>query len=494
MTIDVVKIFPPIGIARLGNSPNEFFIGPEKPGDHTPPSGGYKDSSCQIKRQAARFHIFGYEADVLKQEITMADAEIKWTVELANTKADWKVFDGIEPSDLSVRNEGESDRASLRITPGPRTLNGPNEKNTFGTGTFKGVPVPLGEIRTDAVGCLLVLGGFGKSGSPDDTPLDKNEFANNDGWYDDVSDGPVTASVRFKGTNEWIPAASAWVICGPPKFAPAIGNMITLYDTLRQVAVSKLGAVSLLPPERPSFSKDIYPLLIRAMNLKWVSEQGAVMHSVLQDVIKPPGPPGRRIFIFSKLRNPDTDPHELVTGKNMPKIHSDYFLNSEGHRITQPLTNIQYNILKQWKDNNFDIDGDVTPIAETEINPEGLTRAALESCVGGPFVPGIETSFMTRDNYPFIEPFRLDSNHLSPGDLTKQLAIPWQVDFFLCSYEDPNLWWPAQRPDQVITTSGGSLEDWARGIADVEGMVKNWHKLGFVVQKVEEYVETERCE
>ena len=218
------------------------------------------------------------------------------------------------------------------------------------------------------------------------------------------------------------------------------------------------------------------------------------MHSVLQDVIKPPGPPGRRIFIFSKLRNPDTDPHELVTGKNMPKIHSDYFLNSEGHRITQPLTNIQYNILKQWKDNNFDIDGDVTPIAETEINPEGLTRAALESCVGGPFVPGIETSFMTRDNYPFIEPFRLDSNHLSPGDLTKQLAIPWQVDFFLCSYEDPNLWWPAQRPDQVITTSGGSLEDWARGIADVEGMVKNWHKLGFVVQKVEEYVETERCE
>jgi hypothetical protein len=46
MTIDTVKIFPPIGIARLGNSPNEFFIGPEIPGDHTPPAW-YKDSADQ---------------------------------------------------------------------------------------------------------------------------------------------------------------------------------------------------------------------------------------------------------------------------------------------------------------------------------------------------------------------------------------------------------------------------------------------------------------
>ena len=59
MAIDTVKIFPSIGIARLGNSPAEFFVGPEIPGDRTPPPGGsYKDSQCRIKRQAARYPAF----------------------------------------------------------------------------------------------------------------------------------------------------------------------------------------------------------------------------------------------------------------------------------------------------------------------------------------------------------------------------------------------------------------------------------------------------
>ena len=44
-----------------------------------------------------------------------------------------------------------------------------------------------------------------------------------------------------------------------------------------------------------------------------------------------------------------------------------------------------------------------------KLLPEGLTRAALESCIGGPLYPGIETSYMTRDDYPFIEAFRLDA-------------------------------------------------------------------------------------
>lgn len=87
MAIEDVKIFPPIGIA-LGNSPDEFFVGPEIPGDHTPPVGGYKDSSFRIKRQAARFRLFGYEGGVLQKELTLDDVDINWTVELANTA--WK--------------------------------------------------------------------------------------------------------------------------------------------------------------------------------------------------------------------------------------------------------------------------------------------------------------------------------------------------------------------------------------------------------------------
>src|SRR6185312_7365101 len=69
LTIDWIKIHPAIGIARLGNSPDEYFIGPEIPGDRSIPPGGYKDSKCMIKRQAAQFHIFAHHSDGSATEI-----------------------------------------------------------------------------------------------------------------------------------------------------------------------------------------------------------------------------------------------------------------------------------------------------------------------------------------------------------------------------------------------------------------------------------------
>ena len=61
--ITACQIYPPIGIARLGNSPDEFFIGPEVrdvvPNDGRP----YKDAKGRIKRQAARFHVFALDAN-----------------------------------------------------------------------------------------------------------------------------------------------------------------------------------------------------------------------------------------------------------------------------------------------------------------------------------------------------------------------------------------------------------------------------------------------
>jgi hypothetical protein len=56
-------IYPGIGVARVGNSPDEYFIGPEVPGVMPQPEGGYKDSAGRIKRQAARFRIYGLNED-----------------------------------------------------------------------------------------------------------------------------------------------------------------------------------------------------------------------------------------------------------------------------------------------------------------------------------------------------------------------------------------------------------------------------------------------
>ena len=46
-------IHPAIGIARIGNSEDEYFIGPEVPYPIHDPEDGYKDSTGAIKRQAA---------------------------------------------------------------------------------------------------------------------------------------------------------------------------------------------------------------------------------------------------------------------------------------------------------------------------------------------------------------------------------------------------------------------------------------------------------
>jgi hypothetical protein len=122
--------------------------------------GGYKDAQGRIKRQAARFRLFGYDSGgKLVGEVTAKDADISWTVHLANAKAAWNEFDGLNPN-APKRNAAVANRNSLIIDPGPRSLSGRTKSAAFDTGNFLGVIVPLGEIRTDTAGRLIVLGGL----------------------------------------------------------------------------------------------------------------------------------------------------------------------------------------------------------------------------------------------------------------------------------------------------------------------------------------------
>src|SRR5215471_18021646 len=294
------KIFPSIGVARIGNnrssSPQDFYVGPEIPSTVIVPANGYKDSSGQVRRQAARFRIYGWENGVFMGEITSAVANITWTVELANTKAAFNEFHGIGITTGPLRNASVADRSSLMITPGPRAITGPNGSAFFDTGQFQGVPVPLGEIQTDASGHLLVLGGFGASSSPTNAPL--TTFANNEGWHDDVSDGPITATVSMKGVKTPVQASGAWVICPPPRFAPPIFHIISLYDTLLQTAVDRLGYVV---PATPSFTNDVYPILQRAFRYEWVTTRIGNKHEELPAVIPPPATADLRNIVFQAL-------------------------------------------------------------------------------------------------------------------------------------------------------------------------------------------------
>jgi L-lysine epsilon oxidase-like protein len=197
-----------------------------KPDDSSAQPGKYKDQRQRIKRQGARFRIYAYTEDaagtVTKvQEITSAEAQIEWEVHLANHKAAAPKFDG------TGRRNGGKPESDLIIDPGPQRISGANQAMKKVSGTFmKTMSVDLGDLLTEASGRLIVLGGHGKSQSLPQSQL--TNFADNDGWCDDVADGPVRATIRLNGSAAPIAADPAWVIVAPPDFAPPIENVVTL--------------------------------------------------------------------------------------------------------------------------------------------------------------------------------------------------------------------------------------------------------------------------
>lgn len=502
MKLSAIKrcvIAPSIGIARVGNSPSQFFVGPEVPGQKVRPEGGFKDQSGRIKRQAARFRIYALDKnDNVLGEITADHADITWAAHLANGKAAFLKFEdrfnmpdhfvahapAITPENgKHIRNADYSGpRSDLVIDPGPRQITGCDAGPVrFDGGTFINEEVPLGELRTDAHGRLLVLGGFGKSASVKPNNPTKS-YANNDWWYDDTSDGPVTAQVRLHDGTA-IDVRPAHVIVAPPDYAPDVENLRTLYDVCREVG-HEIG----LPKStgKVSFKNDVYPLLARMARTQWVNENarrghgpgagGDFLNPATLEQLSKNSNRGKareaRQKIFQRLRDPrlDLSSKEAVAQANyrfMPMLAGDDGDCAEGKPKTwMSLLPSQYAILEAWAAGKFDEDWDGIPPAwprfediDLQDRPHALTQGALQPCVGGPFYPGIEITFISQFKDLYAEPFVIDPK-IGAGGLTQYMALPWQSDFFQCHTH----WWPAQRPDDVVSEAA-----YESVIRDLEG-------------------------
>lgn len=490
------EIHPAIGIARAGNS-NDSFAGPEPGG--TPPTK-YRDGAGNLLRQAARFRVFNCEraADGTLQsatEITADQARIEWTVHLVNAKGAAEEFPPpairLPQPGSRPRNAGHTSRADLVIDPGPRTLAGPGQRAAFDSGMFLGAVVPLGEIRSEGDGRLLVLGGFGKSGfvSPDGSPVPIGNFANNDNWYDDMSDGTVEASVSMGGTGPKVDAKPARVIVAPPDFAPGIANLVTLYDAAFQAAVER-GWRQV--PKQPSFSLHVQPILQRVLGYQWVLQLGRQGHgpgagmgdfasqwAALAD--PSPAHATTRGRIIAILRDPNQPVPDDDSGF-MPRLHKTDFAAFPNGVLR--LTPTQYAVLQQWAGGHFVNDLDHPP-ADHEFLPDAFDRTALQACSGGPFFPGIEVGRIMADPQTYSEAFRVDPQSHPAGQLTAGNAVPWQADFLACSVDAQSQlgWWPAQRPYQVLTRlDSDTTQFWDRGVTGFHGMVDEWHELGVMVQ------------
>ena len=468
------KIHPGIGIARVGNSPDQFFIGPEAPGQIPAPQGGWKDKKGRLKRQASRFRVYGYDEEGrVVREITLADAQIIWSVTLANTKGSGSETSSRKKTAPLRNSECKAqDRKRLEVTPGTRSIQGASQGSVvaarFDGGFFMDVEVPLGELRTDEDGRLLVLGGWGKSES---TKLYNRIRKNgmNDNWYDDVSDGLVRARIVLADGTE-LQAEDAWVVVAPPNYAPGLVSPATLYDVALEAAVENQWMEL---AEQPSFTKDIYPILKRAFDHQWLTE-GAVQGD------------------YALLANPSDDKAALrkqVFDRFLSPNHARPKQSQEEAIVWHAVTKTQYLMLERWAEGNFVADWkgveNVSSLEELpiEMQPAALDAAPLLACSGGELFAGMNSVWPLRQKENYAEPFRIRADKHRPGDLTRGASLPWQAEFYANSGTvTEGDWWPSLRP-QLVVTEGETRQQWDRGIDHDNDMATAWSRLGIVTRQ-----------
>jgi L-Lysine epsilon oxidase N-terminal/L-lysine epsilon oxidase C-terminal domain len=543
------RIHPAIGIARVGNAirrddDNDFyFVGPEFPdvaANIDPLSGTqgtFKTTADgRVRPQAARFRIFEYEKQADGKfhpigEVKVSDVSrtvtINWTVHLANRKASFCEFHGqagaedrplffssytntdqtLVPRNLDIGTLANRKRL-LELDPGPKSIAGgattvahfPIDRDLVQPkdGETKLKIKTLGEMRSDRDGHLVVIGGMGQSdfdpGVKNPAPL--HNFANNDGWFDDMSDGPVTATLTINGTNQ--PVAGAWVLVGPPDFAPAIRSYRSMYDSLMDEWVrgmdpaaddglfaGPLAHIAAMRADwkkngtikefKPSFTRDIAPILTSIARVQRVHEyvvgdpqnpQGgghvASYHGTLT-LLNFPNLGGEgslqasRRALFDRMRDPNSLPPHKIEPALMPSALGDYYEDANGRGDkTDPaylhsVSALQYALLSAWNAGNFNEDWGKIPPAAPAITPTGLDRAALENASGGAFYPGMEVSWLFVKKEVWQQPFRIAAGRkvgsipvpggnrhdlvIEAGTFSQQMALPWQADFRACTAE-----------------------------------------------------------
>jgi hypothetical protein len=233
------------------------------------------------------------------------------------------------------------------------------------------------------------------------------------------------------------------------------------------------------------------------------------------------------------IRDP-SDPAQSSNDRLMPLSLGD------AGKSFLALSLTQYFFLKQWDAGTFSAG------PGPKLGPgEFLDKAVHTNCIGGRFSPGIDITFVSREpdfyiqnwqtsdtgpfrihpkqlNYdavqsdqPFLTqgytPRRNDTIGLEPGDVSKFMSLPWHTDYNSCATHRPDplppfnntlYWsWPAQRPVAVYAAKDVQNDKLPTQRFSVRGqgtettdpaevgryqerinMVKNWQRIGFVLQ------------
>lgn len=380
----------------------------------------------------------------------------------------------------------------------------PDYPKSFPADSFAQMDAPsgpidtLGELLVDAKGRLLVLGGYGKAAGwrIDGQAPALDDDVNNDQWFDDTGDGPVSAHLEFDDGSR-ATVAGAWVTATDPAFAPQILNVVSLWDDVYDTWVRHLNLSPALydetkggfqPDYKPTFDDQIRPIFSSAALQQWVvnlNQRAMSAHAALATISAADDPATTPLAGIKAIFRSPYDPAQQDNITLMPA-----HLGDAGESFLT-LRKTQYFFLERWNA------GKGNYLAGPGLVPgpgEMLDKATFVNCLGGRFSPGIDLTFVMREaaiyQLPWTGPgpFRLrakplvyanahtagvplltagyvprhvEADGLEPGDLGKFMALPWHTDYNSCATHPPSpnpagnrtlFWsWPAQRPVAVYT-------------------------------------------
>jgi L-lysine epsilon oxidase-like protein len=465
------------------------------------------------------------------------DYEIEWTVNVANNKASLKQTMPIgareknTPNAVTLKTKTVADLNALKPFTGK-----PVGRLQLGS-CFLGADGRLVVLGSEGAHQRLPNARGANKIAPK-TP--QNLFWA--GWEDDEADGPVTAKVKPKTSSlrgdKTMPqtnAVGAWVVISMPDYGADTRAATSLYDIATNHAYSRAKAGTgyrIDPKHLVTYYQQIAPLQFARYavgytigyhrhKMPFVIPAYTKKHNLKKymrnakptNMIKP-----ESIWEAYSPSGWNGDPEPAPVYRAAGSAAGVKWPDDMPYLEYTSVTEIQQDALTAWAAGTLPPGSDAIEKSSAAMyKPYQIDRAHMETMSGGSFYPGIEVSRQAHwpatwfgrrgccdNHYDARVTNKVDAagkptGAAGPGYLTKDLANPWQSDFVACS----GVYWPHARPIEVLpsATPPASYKDWMRvgaaisgipagstmashrtvaGNTTSNGLVDNWHNLGFV--------------
>ena len=198
----------------------------------------------------------------------------------------------------------------------------------------------------------------------------------------------------------------AWVTATDPAYAPQILNTVSLWDDIYDVWVREMGLDPSLydaseggfrKDYRPTFDDQLRPIFRSAALAQWtthLSPHARGAHAQVDKITAESDPSATVLAgVLPIFRDPDKDEFENTT--KMPLALGD------ANQSMRALRRTQYFFLKRWNEGDYE-SGSGPPLGPGEL----LDKVTLANCLGGRFSPGIDLTFVVREQALYEQHWR----------------------------------------------------------------------------------------